>query len=47
VTLPFLPAAVAAACAGAALLVLIGTKGRHPGWLGLLLAGVLAGLAVL
>lgn len=38
------PQLLAGAIAGGAGLVLIGTRGRHPGWLGLLLVAVLAWL---
>jgi hypothetical protein len=40
---------LAAACGGyfgSALLVLIGTRGRHPGWIALTLVGAAAGLAL-
>ena len=37
----------AVALVGCALLVLVATKGRHPGWLGLLVAATLAWLGQL
>lgn len=40
----FLPQCLSIALAASASLVLIGTKGKHPGWIGLLLAaGLVAG----
>lgn len=43
-----LPAkAAAAALLAGAFLVHVGTKGRHPGWAGLLAAAVLVGVAIL
>ena len=41
----FLLNAVVLGMTGSALLVLAGTKARHPGWLGLLLVGLLCWLA--
>ena len=38
---------IAAAPLAGAFLVLVGTKGRHPGWVGLLVAAVLVVLAIL
>ena len=40
----FIDDALAAALAAVALLVLLGTRGRHPGWVGLLATAVLAWL---
>lgn len=41
----FIQNAVFVGMVAAALLVLVGTKARHPGWLGLLLVGLLTWLA--
>lgn len=40
----FLPQAIAVALVACAALVLVATKGRHPGWVGLLAAAVLTGV---
>ncbi|MEO8224265.1 MAG: hypothetical protein ABI661_05625 [Gammaproteobacteria bacterium] len=40
----FLVQAIVAAMLGGSLLVAVGTKGRHPGWIGLLAVAVLAAL---
>ncbi len=41
----FLPTAIIVANAGGALLVLVGTRGRHPGWIALLAVAALTWLA--
>jgi hypothetical protein len=41
----FVGYSAAAACLVGSLLVLVGTRGRHPGWLGLLAVAVLVWLA--
>lgn len=38
---------IMAACLLGALLVLVGTQGRHPGWISLSIASALAGLAII
>lgn len=42
---PLVVSAVVFAYFGASMLVLVGTKGRHPGWIALLLVAVLAWVA--
>jgi hypothetical protein len=44
--LAWLSNAIAAACLAGGLLVLVGTKARHPGWIALTLAAVLIWLAL-
>jgi hypothetical protein len=40
-TRSFLASAVAVAMAASSVLVLVGTRGKHPGWIGLLLVAIL------
>jgi len=44
-TQAFVEQAIAMAAAASALLVLVATRGRHPGWIGLLVVAVLVWLA--